>query len=196
MALLSASDYNEAYFNDGHPAGYTKYSRWYRYSTDILTDTTGEFFADIAKYYRTLAFLDGKKVLEIGCANGFIIQWLREQGIDANGLDVCAWCKTQADAIIAPYITTGDARTALASMGRNAYNVLFSKDTLCCFSDAELIAMITQMNRVGFLQIHMVRDDYNTTYYNNHTIDWYLAQGFKKGTIFVKNNDFVNYYTK
>lgn len=195
MAILDRSEYTQSYFEGNHPAGYTKYDKWNRVDLSMFSEaeSTGEFYSDIAKKFKLLAFLDGKRVLELGCAKGYTIEWLRNNGIDANGLDICQWIVDQSAASIKPYITVADVMTHLPTLGRNAYNVLYSKDFLCCFSDADIATLITQMNRVGFLQVHQIRDGYNSTYYNNHTMDWWASQPFKKGTILINGDDFNNY---
>lgn len=196
--MLLPGEYNEAYFTGAHPGGYTSYGRFNRVDLSLFTEmeSTGEYFSDIGKKMRLLAFLDGKKVLELGCGYGYTIQWLRNQGVDAWGCEVSAFAVSQADPSIRPYIFNQDALTFLSACGKNAYNVIYSKDFLCCFSDADLSGLVTQMNRVGFLQAHQLRQDYNAAYYNNKTLAGWIALPFKKGTVFIWNNDFTTYTTK
>lgn len=197
MPLLLPSEYNSDYFNGVHPAGYSpRYERWPRLDPGFCLDgvSTGEFYNDSAKNINILGFLSGKKFMEIGCGYGYIIKWLRDNGIEAYGIDVSAYAISQADPSIAPYLQVGDIRTVITGWKKNAYNVLYSRNMLCCFSDADLASLITEMNRVGFLQIHQIWDDNNPEYYNPHTLAWYLVAGFKKGTNFILNNDFNNPY--
>jgi predicted TPR repeat methyltransferase len=144
------------------------------------------------KYYKLLGFLDGKKVLELGCAKGYGVQWLRQQGIDAWGMDVSAYAISQADPSVQPYLITANAVTELAKYTKNAFNVIYSRGFLCCLSDADLSTIIPLMNKVGFLQIHHVDTLCNPQYYNVKTMAQMAALGFKRGTQLVENDDVAN----
>lgn len=196
MAVLQPHEFDMSYFTGGHPAGYSNYQRWYRYSSDILPsdESTGEYFSDIAKKFKLWQFLDTKKVLELGCAYGVIVQMLRENGIQAWGMDISEYAISQADPGVQPYLINSDVRGALPQYPRNAFNVVFSHDFLCCFSESDLNLLIIQMNKIGFLQVHFIRDDYNPDYYISMPVSWWLGLGFKKGTILILNNDFNNFY--
>ena len=196
MAVLQPHEFDMAYFTGGHPAGYSNYQRWYRYSSDILPsdESTGEYFSDIAKKFRLWQFLYTKKILELGCAYGFFVQTLRENGIQAWGMDISEYAISQADPGVQSYLINTDVRVALSQYQRNAFNVVFSRDFLCCFSESDLNVLITQMNKIGFLQVHFIRDDYNPDYYISMPVSWWLGLDFKKGTILILNNDFNNFY--
>lgn len=43
------------------------------------------------KLIATMKLMPGDKVLDVGCAYGFIVQALRQQGIEAWGIDISAW---------------------------------------------------------------------------------------------------------
>ena len=79
MTILLPEEYDISYF-DGkkqmyrHNAGYSSYERWYRNEGN---NSQGEFFRDTAKVLFDRYQLVGKKVLEIGCAKGFIVKDLR-----------------------------------------------------------------------------------------------------------------------
>ena len=202
MPVLQPSEYDVNYFDgylnptNAHSAGYNKYDEWKRVCSDIvpIANCTGEFFTDLMQYYNILGFLNNKKVLEIGCAKAYGIAWLRDNGIQAWGLDCSAYAISQARADIQQYLTVGDARSYLINYSKNQFNVLYTRFFLECISDTDLPPLIQQMNRVGFLQIHHINSTVNTGYYNLHPISWWLAQPFKNGTIFVVDNDVQNPY--
>lgn len=203
MPVLAPSEYDVNYFDGylnptaAHPAGYTIYNQWNRISDEIvpIAQCTGEFFSDLMQYYNVLGFLDNKKVVELGCAKAYGVAWLRDNGIQAWGVDCSAYAISQARSDIQQYLTVSEALPYLTAQIKNAFNVLYTRFFLECVSDADLPALITQMNRVGFLQIHHINSQVNTAYYNLHPISWWLAQPFKNGTRFVVNNDVQNPYT-
>ncbi len=100
--VLQTSEYDISYF-DGkkttlkHNAGYSKYERWRRHDG---VDSLGEFWKDKAKKIFDDFSLGGKKVMEIGCAKGFIVEDLRGMGVDCYGLDVSAYAIGQASNIV------------------------------------------------------------------------------------------------
>src|SRR3972149_7064299 len=98
MSVLQPSEYDISYFDGNktslkHNAGYSSYERWYRNSNDFVPteQSTGEYFKDLALKLKNDYILQGKKVLELGCAKGFIVEDLRSMGIDAYGIDISSY---------------------------------------------------------------------------------------------------------
>lgn len=190
MPVLDPSAYDISYF-DGwdteymHNAGYSLYKRW--------SLSGGEHWHNYANRLATQNVLAGKKVLEIGCAKGFVVEDLRALGIDAYGLDVSSYAIGEASPAVAPYLTVGDARTALAAYRRNEFDVVFSLRFLECISDADLPGLISEMNRISRDQFHVI-DTFPaggsvTNYYNVHTLAEWQAMDFDVGTRLVMHED-------
>ena len=108
--ILDKSEYDASYF-DGrtqvlqHRAGYSKYERWYRNQGE---NSLGEFYKDLTRDYINHLVSANKKVLEIGCAKGFLVEDLREQGVDAWGIDISPYAIGEAPEGVAPYVSVGD----------------------------------------------------------------------------------------
>jgi SAM-dependent methyltransferase len=194
--VLQPSEYNMSYFDGkksslSHNAGYTCYKRWDRYCGDILPvgESTGEFFRDIAKKFYIEHALQGKKVLELGCAYGFMIEDLRNMGVDAWGLDVSQYAYDQASDAIKPYITVADARTYLNNYANNQWDAIISRWFIYCFEDSELPALITEMNRVARFQAHIIPVGGPTAYYNiKQPQVWIDSFNWKRGTVITTDN--------
>jgi ADP-heptose:LPS heptosyltransferase/2-polyprenyl-3-methyl-5-hydroxy-6-metoxy-1,4-benzoquinol methylase len=67
-----------------------------------------QLFADL--FRRTATFLTGVFVesasfLDVGCAKGFLVRALREQGKECWGFDHSRWAVERADAAVGPYLT-------------------------------------------------------------------------------------------
>ena len=201
MPIIPPEEYDISYF-DGmlssytHNAGYSRYQKWYVKDFTLFPDgdSAGEFFADIGK--RMLAFMANKTVLEIGCAKGYIVEWLRDNGIEAWGIDVSPYAIGEARPDIQQYLTVANALDYVPALGKNDFNIIFSRWTLSCFTDDQLInTLVPAMNNAGFLQCHIVWPEINPLYYNAHTIDWWLnSAGFKNKTVIINNDDIANYY--
>ena len=111
----------------------------------------GSFVAYLGKDFNRqtkFKYFGNKKVLEIGSAKGFVVEAMRDLGIDAYGIDVSQYAHDCAREDIKPFLRVADARTALADYANNEFAFLFSRWTLICFTDEELASMITQMNRI------------------------------------------------
>ena len=206
MAILQPSEYDQSYFDGhigpySHNAGYSQYGR-VEYQTKsfrflpTLEDCTGWFYGDMMKgldINLNHRFI-GKSVLVLGCAYGFEVKWLRELGVLAEGIDVSPYAISQAEPSVAPYLMQGDIRTVILGFKNKSYNYILSRWLLECMSDADLAALIPEMNRICKNdQVHIVNPNGNAEYYNVKTMEQWAALPFATGTILIPNDDFANY---
>ena len=84
-------------------------------------------------------FAEAQTYLDIGCAKGFLVRTLREQGKECWGFDHSSWAITHAEADIQPFIT-------LASVDDVHYDRQF--DLLMAF---EVFGSLTETQLVAFL---------------------------------------------
>ena len=203
MPVLQPSEYNAYYFDGGsqslaHNAGYRKYRRWYRRDSGSFPNADqhfDEYWKDIA-YKITQRFnLNGKKILDIGCAYGFLVEDLRGFGVDAYGLDVSQYAYDQASEIVKPYLTVADARTHLQTYADNEFWALCSIRFLPCMSDEDLAIVVPEMNRISKYQVHSIDLKLLPEYYNTKTIEEWMALSFAKGTLILprenNNQEFI-----
>lgn len=88
------------------------YEAWFADPGQNIQRLKGENFRRLLRHYpRPLA---GKKVLDIGCATGFLLEEARRQGAEVTGIDVNIWATEQARKLVpeAP-IFTGTLHDAL-----------------------------------------------------------------------------------
>ena len=204
MSVLQPSEYDISYFDPQltsmrHNAGYSLgYKKWPRINDDFVphAESTGEFYGDLGKYLVQRFNLAGKKILDVGCAKGFVVEGLRNAGADAWGIDVSEYAVNAAELVVRPFLIIGDARDALSQFANNEFDILFSRWTLSCFSDTDLPALIAQMNRVARLQVHLIWEDFMPNFYNAKPLADWRAMGFKKGTILIPKNRMNNFLTK
>ena len=186
--FLNTNEYNESYF-DGkttkmrNNAGYPRYERWDRMDG---ANSLGEFFKDEAKKIFDDNNIFGKKVLEIGCAKGFVVEDLREMGVDCYGLDVSSYAIGKAAEVVKPFLTIGDARTYLSNYSDNEFDLVFSQRVLECFNPKDLPNLISEMNRISKSQYHLINETSNS-YYNEQPLEEWSKLGFEEGIIFVNN---------
>ena len=193
MTVLQPEEYNESYF-DGrkatlrHNAGYGKYARWHRHDG---VNSLGEIWLDKAKELFDKYQLKDKKVLDIGCAKGFLVKDLRDMGVDAYGLDVSPYAIGEAEEESKPYLTVGDARITLASYSDGEFDVVFSFRFLECVPEADLPNLISEMNRISKFQFHEVDERPNSKFYHTKSVEDYKGYSFSKGTTILGKEDKV-----
>ena len=208
MPVLQPSEYDASYFEGStqtytHNAGYGEYHRmqYNRVAAGFgftAEESTGNVFGDLAKglNIKLNGRYVGKTVLVLGYAYGYEVKAFRDLGILADGIDVSPFAISQAEASIQQYLQVQDARTYLPTLGRNAYDYIFSRWFLECMSDADLIDLIPEMNRVCKQdQAHIMSTNSRKATdtikgYNIKTLDEWELLPFERGSVLVVNDDF------
>ncbi len=93
---MEGDNYNEEYFENGITSGKSGYQdyRW-------MPERTIKFAHKIIK---ELGLRDGDRVLDFGCAKGYLVKAFRILDIDAYGCDISEYAMSEADKDIAPYL--------------------------------------------------------------------------------------------
>jgi len=180
--VLNSEEYNQSYFDGDagryrHNAGYSYYSRCYR--TDGPT-STGEKWRDFAAGLAARFNLYGKRVLELGCAKGFVVEDLRSLNVDAWGVDISAYAIGCAAERVRPCLHIADALTYLQGLKNDAYDFMFSHGFLECI--ASLRPLVLQMNRTARSQTHFTHSQLNEKYYVKRSVEELAALPWKPGT--------------
>jgi len=90
--------YDERYFDMYHSASGAPYRR---------QEPWLSFFAAIAE--RIVQDMQPRSVLDVGCAKGFLVEALRDRGVEAFGLDVSEYAISECREDIRPYCWVGSA---------------------------------------------------------------------------------------
>jgi len=96
---LDASFYNREYFEEG--VGYRGYS----------TKFVGKLKVNLANLYRAIMiklFLRPNSVLDVGCATGHLVHYLRLLGVDAKGIEISKYALSRAHPRIKKHLTYGN----------------------------------------------------------------------------------------
>lgn len=198
MALLQPNEYNASYFDGAfqslkHNAGYFKYERWYRKEG---VNSTGEFWKDKCVSWVNHLQLSGKKVLEIGCAKGFLVKDLRDAGVDAYGRDISQYAIDNCEQGMSQYLSVGSA-TNLSQYVNREFDIIFSFRLLECLSDSDIQLVLDQCKLKGKRQIHIVSLNPNPNFYQQRTLQQWLDDfNWPKGTIIAPYGDEFNYLIK
>ena len=92
----------------------------------------------------------GAVVLVLGCAAGYTVQALREQGVNAFGGDVSQYIIDRAPTDVAPFLSRIDVRSIAQVRGlvrRLSPALIFTEDLLECLTDAEALALDTEAKK-------------------------------------------------
>ena len=190
MPKLTTTDFNTARFfgYDGNmPGGYGRYLPVRSQVNPAFNSTpqNDEWYQKAQRFIER-GGLAGRKIIELGCAFGSLVRWLRQQGADAYGLDL-SWPISQGIALwpeLEPYLIVADARTWLPTQGRNSWDAIISRGFLDCQTDADLVVMIPEINRIcKFQQVHSVDPWNDPEFYNAKTLAQWQALPFESGTI-------------
>lgn len=90
-------------------------------------------FEAMADYIRRT--IKPNRVLDIGCAKGYLVDVLREKGIEAFGVDISQYAIDQSPLHIQPYVETCDLNTEILPYPDNHF------DCIICMGTLEYIAM-------------------------------------------------------
>lgn len=167
---LSKDQYDFSYFEyeeskrqglNPEPIGYS----WYEEK-----DQRNKELAD--KLIERFDLKDGK-VLELGCAKGYLIKALRKKGVDCYGLDFSDYAVDNADSEAKPYIKKADVREELKEIDNNEYSLIFSKDFIGCLSNKEAVEVTKEAIRISD-KVCFISSNYgDSKYYNMKNIkDW------------------------
>jgi 2-polyprenyl-3-methyl-5-hydroxy-6-metoxy-1,4-benzoquinol methylase len=185
--VLSPGEYNASYFDGAsqrlaHNAGYASYERRYRF--DGL-NSTGELWQDVARDWAARFNLSGKRVLELGCAKGFVVEDLRTLGVGAYGCDISSYAISCATEAVRPYLLQGDAREVLQRFPADEFDRIISRGFLECVDPSALPALIVEMNRVAHRQIHFIHTEINPEFYVQQSVDVWANYAWEQGTVII-----------
>lgn len=152
-------DYNSDYFNGVNPAGYTRYVK-----KDVRWNIG-------ATNFKALNALAGKKVLELGCAHGFMVEELRSLGVDAYGIDVSQYAYDSASPELRSYLKLADIRTGLVNYKNKEFDLVFGMAILSCLTDEEAIVVANECLRISKKVVFLVLEKGPAEYYNMKTVN-------------------------
>lgn len=163
--------YDAAYYVGNHDGGYTDFAtinpQWWINIADDIEANTG--------------LVSGKRVLEIGCAYGFLTNELNSRGADVSGIDISAFAIAEANSRFPTLdFVEGDFLTS-GVFPNNTFDLTISCGALECMSNdqeiGQFLSRVRSWTRSAGTYYFLV--DYNTgpvAYYQNRTAaEWLLA---------------------
>ncbi len=159
----AARKFDVEYFDGPREQGYGGYrydGRWVAVAKDV-----------VARY----GLKPGDRVLDIGCAKGFLVKDLRDLGIDAYGLDISRYAVTHCPDDVVGRLHVGNALDL--PFADASFDAVLSINTVHNLDRAGCVRALREMTRVGrdprngFVQV----DAYRNKAEKLHFEDWCLT---------------------
>lgn len=177
--VLNDISYDEIYYTDGGDiGGYNNYN-----GNSNMLKTYAQLIVELQNNGIDVI---GRKVLDIGCAHGFLVQYLVSLGIDAYGIDSSEYAISQASPEIADRLILGDVTVeddfkrakALAGLTKNndKFDLIIDQDMIVCLNDIDAKTCCDLAKKYGNYVIHFMGNSPSLSqWYNYHTIEEWIA---------------------
>jgi ubiquinone/menaquinone biosynthesis C-methylase UbiE len=159
-----ARQYGRLYFDGPREYGYGGYNydgRWKPVAKEII-----DFFS----------LKPGDRVLDVGCAKGFLVKDLLALGIDAYGIDISEYAITNSEPEVIGRLHVGNANNL--PFPDNSFRAIISINTIHNLVKSECITALREIERLapgrGFVQV----DSYLTKEQEKIFKDWVLTAKF------------------
>ena len=158
-----AMKFDKEYFDGTREQGYGGYKydgRWIPIAEDIV---------------RHFNLKSGDRVLDIGCAKGFLVKDLMKvcPGLEVFGLDISTYAIMNCEPEVVGRLHIGDARKL--PFPDKTFKVALSINTIHNFEYAECIEAIHEMQRVTFGSGYIQVDAYGEEAEKQLFLDWVLT---------------------
>ena len=157
-------EYGETYFDGPREYGYGGYSydgRWRPVAQDIVDH---------------FGLKPGDKVLDVGCAKGFLVKDLLELGIDAYGIDVSHYALMNCEPEVVGRLQIGSAESLPFPDG--SFDAVVSINTIHNLKREKCVQAVKEIERLapgkGFIQV----DSYRTPEQKEIFESWVLTAYF------------------
>lgn len=161
-----AREYGHLYFDGPREYGYGGYrydGRWIPVAEDIV---------------RHFGLRAGDRVLDVGCAKGFLVKDLRQvcPGLEAFGLDISEYALMHCEPDTVGRLHLGNA--VKLPFPPNSFQAVISINTIHNLERAEAVEAVREIERVapgrGFIQV----DSYRTAEERDLFLEWVLTARF------------------
>lgn len=132
--------YDKEYFELG--VGYKGYT----------TTKQGKSASHLNNFYRALlirAFINPKTVLDVGCATGLLVYYLRRMGVEAYGVDTSEYAISKAYPLVKKYLGQGSILNI--PYPANKFELVVTLNVLEHLNKSEIVRALAECDRVSTL---------------------------------------------
>jgi hypothetical protein len=169
-AILQMSElYNEGYYASACGLDYSHVDHW------------KPFFQGIAK--KIIDSFSPKTVLDVGCAWGYLVEALRDLGVEAYGVDISSYAISKVREDIKPYCTVGSVTDSLPESFPKRYDILITIEMIEHLHEEECMAAIEKLcNYSDKILISSSSDDITEpTHFNVQQAEYWVKRFAKFG---------------
>jgi SAM-dependent methyltransferase len=134
--MTRAADFSKNYF-DGDQQVSGAYSS---YDEERLWPA----FEDMVRKFKNI--MPPKRILDIGCAKGFLVSALRMVGYNAMGIDISEYAVEQANDYVKPFLKTAELGKENLPYDNNSFDVIICMGTLEYIPDQDFA--VSEINRI------------------------------------------------
>ena len=159
-----AREYGEMYFDGPREYGYGGYrydGRWQPVARDII-----QYFG----------LKPGDRVLDVGCAKGFLVKDLLALGIDAYGVDVSRYALMNCEPEVVGRLQLGSADSLLFPDG--SFDCVLSLNTIHNLPRPRAVRAIEEIQRLSGGKAFVQVDSYHTPQQKETFESWVLTAEF------------------
>lgn len=157
-------EYGQMYFDGPREYGYGGYKydgRWVPVAKDIINH---------------FKLKPGSKVLDVGCAKGFLVKELLEQGIDAYGLDISEYAIRNCEEEAIGRLQVGKADNL--PFPDNSFDAVISINTIHNYDEKGVIQCLKEIQRISAGKSFIQVDSYRTAEEKAVFESWVLTAYF------------------
>lgn len=162
--IKTARKFDKEYFDGPRKYGYGGYyydGRWKKVAKDFI------------KYYK---LKPGDKVLDIGCAKGYLIKEFLDKKIDAYGLDISRYALKNCHPDVKSRLTYGNAKKL--PFKNNSFKLAISINTLHNLNKKDCKIAIKEIMRISERHKYIQVDAYRNKEEKKIFEDWVLTAKF------------------
>jgi ubiquinone/menaquinone biosynthesis C-methylase UbiE len=161
-----AREFGESYFDGDRKYGYGGYrydGRWRSVARSLID------------HY---SLVPGMRVLDVGCAKGFLIKDLIIEcpGLEVFGVDISKYALENCEKEVIGRLHLGDAK--YLPFPDDSFDLVLSINTIHNFERNEVIQALREMMRVGKKHFYTVVDSFHTTKEKETFENWVLTAKF------------------
>lgn len=159
-----SKEYGELYFDGPRDYGYGGYKydgRWVPVATDII---------------KHFDLKPGARVLDVGCAKGFLVKDLVDQGIDAYGLDISEYALRNCEPDVVGRLHLGTGLNLPFPDG--SFDCVLSLNTVHNFKRDNAIVALQEIQRLSGGKAFVQVDSYHTPEQKEVFESWVLTAEF------------------
>ncbi len=139
---IGAEFYDANYFENGPGSGKSSY-RGYNWNLGFLIIAIG-----LRNYF------EPQKVLDVGCAKGFLVSCLRKINVEAYGVDISDYALAKAELSCQPFLSKASA-TNLAAFGDGEFDLVLCYDILEHLDPEEITQALREVCRISHKWVTM-----------------------------------------